>query len=637
MTAVAAPSRGGLTALLQPTLQLTALILIFVAFLCPNPFTSSGVSILTIYPYDASLVTSTTASAAAATTFTPTASVPTTTSNSSASPTTTSSASATSSTVSSSSSNISFPSVTSTPSSSSTTTSDTSSTPTTNSTAGQRRTVSIAAAAFPTLFLNEKSPDLVTGGNASAANSTADLQPSQLSLLEVKYGPLGGCFTDLSGRRFCSPASLASDFEDFEQDLQGLNTGLIVTGLPSRLRVTPILLLIVLVGTGLLLATSMPMALTRFGPTAPAFARHLSPDSPVQRYLMRMSVLLLYSRLALALLLLGSGISLRMVAGTAVTAFNAANSTRRLAASMTLVDSDTISLMAGIGNAFGLIWATVALLLIEAFLERRRARREDAIAQARKDIEGQYGREVFEMLEGQKGARPLMTQPTAPREVVYVQAPAPTAPVLSRAPSTRTVFIHQSPQQPSVSYAQPERQQSYTSTDGFYYHTPDQKPREWQAPPSASPFAGPTWVEASDIKSRPYHPEEDRYIHTQPSLECMAHRVPVPAENTPRSTSPAPSYWTAGPVAERARAKQAPPKLSFDRIRYSEEQQARDAAEATRYVTAGRMATALERQASNASQMTRNQIERCSSPDIDERQQRAGTKGTVGLGKLRYR
>lgn len=267
------------------------------------------------------------------------------------------------------------------------------------------------------------------GTSTSGSNSlygTITYAPSSLSYLELKYGPMGGCHRDENNTRTCTPASLSpSSLSSIGENLAS-STTMDTRSLPTSInRVFPILLLTSFITCFVLLLVSIPTLLARTLPTK--YASYLSPDSAVQRHLTHVQHYALYVRVILAVLILIPGVGLRMQVSKCVYAFNAANAGKTLpdhTLREEILDSAvSVGIKAYTGQAFGILWASVVLLLIETFVERRRLRREEAVQQARKDIEGQYGRDVFEMVRG-GGSKPNVAPEAA-------ASPAPAAQALS--------------------------------------------------------------------------------------------------------------------------------------------------------------------------------------------------------------
>lgn len=392
MASASSSSRPQLTLFIAPALQLTTLVLLFIVFMCPNPFGSSDVTLMVIRPVVLSgNQTMGAAATSAGPVFGGNSSLSVTQVTTSSPGTTNAETTMPPSTVTSNSSSIA--SSRPTPRAvenynSSTTTADEVSSPSATPLILERLNVTSAT--------NPTSNDTASTG----LPGTVSYSSTSLSWLELKYGAMGGCLRSVGNKRTCTPASLSPSLTTPNGDLAS-SSHFDVRGLPDHFNKTfPILLLTSFITAFVLLLVSIPTLLARTLPTR--YAAYLSPDSAVQRHLTTIQRYALYVRLCVVVLMLIAGIGLRMQMSKAVYAFNAANSTRLLSASSLRDDSPvtTVGLQAYTGSAFGLLWAAVVLLLIETWLERRRLRREEAILQARKDIEGQYGREIFEMVRG---------------------------------------------------------------------------------------------------------------------------------------------------------------------------------------------------------------------------------------------
>lgn len=423
-------------ALLIPLfLQLTTLVLVFIALMCPNPLGSSDIALMVIRPTDVSQAmnassndtagpvfgNTTSSSSGAVNTSTSTRLPLTDTQHTSTAPSATAaatpaSASASASTATGNASTASSGALSrrNAAASSSGLADDPVGSPFASNNSNKSTAAvanngtTAAAAALPPLTAQSTPPrpatyerlNITAANNTGALPGTAAYAPTSLSYVEYKYGPMGGCYRDEGNARTCAPASLSPNLASVNDQLSD-PTHFDVRGLPLRIIQTfPILLLTSLLTIFVLVLFGVPSLLARM---STRYAGFLSPDSPVQKYLAHAQHYALYVRLIVAVLLVIAGVGLRMQVSKAVYAFNAANAARVLPARLIRNDAGVtgdvvVGLKAYTGSSFGCLWAGIVLLLIETYLERRRLRREEAIQQARKDIEGQYGRDVFEMV-----------------------------------------------------------------------------------------------------------------------------------------------------------------------------------------------------------------------------------------------
>ncbi|PWN20246.1 hypothetical protein BCV69DRAFT_299387 [Microstroma glucosiphilum] len=544
-----------LLTLLQPALQVTTLVLLFIALLCPNPFTDSGIDLMVVRPYNVS--STSTASAATTTLVLSTAN----TSTSTALPT----SSTTASTPSSATTAHTATSTNTSSSVSSSSASPTANASTSSTTSAAQIGLTPASASSSTISAARREytlpplANLEALSNSSTSTTTATVYSNQgYSNLELKYGPLGGCFRDAAGVRTCTPASLSPSLASLNARLSvvgQLSTAISITGLPSAFKITPILLFVTFGVFLLIYLLSVPQLLPRLFPKSTKFASYLSPESRVHRHLETLVGLAVYARMGCVGLLLGAGISLRLKVSKAVYAFNAANVSHTMPASLTLVDSDDVGMQAVAGSSFSLIWATVVLIGAEIYLERRRIRLEAAIAQARKDIESQYGRGVFEMLEEARSRGDL----SAKAESIYQGHAASIKPARSIYGGSEYAYGADTKGRPTKSVM---RTASFRSTGSTYHHGPQRytssdkdfgynvtapPSRRVQLHPASShqawleerddggyyeqpaPFTGPGWSEA--------HPP----MSQTRSLSRSQSRSRI----RPRAESPTPSYWTS--------------------------------------------------------------------------------------------
>ncbi|CAO1616613.1 unnamed protein product [Parajaminaea phylloscopi] len=247
-----------------------------------------------------------------------------------------------------------------------------------------------------------------SGTTSSANNSSSPagtspfaapdvLRGQQLSLVEVKFGPLGSCYRGPNGDRTCTPASIQAQFATQRLASDGLAFD--VSGLPAGLRTSPILLLSCVVTLIVILLLVIPSTLARI---KPQLLGDILQSGQWQRYYDKAQHIALWVRLAVALLLLGTGISMRIIVSKAVYAFNANNASRTLPVAFfrpdlrTSAPKGSVGLQAYVGHAFTLLWVSVILLLVECWLERARLKREEAVRIARGDLEAKWGRDALD-------------------------------------------------------------------------------------------------------------------------------------------------------------------------------------------------------------------------------------------------
>lgn len=280
-----------------------------------------------------------------------------------------------------------------------------------------------------TLSLQPSSPALVTtqnerinrtstfndtdanGSPTQASNATATALPEtssasyhptgeQLSLVEMKFGPLGSCVRTSSSDRTCTPPSLNAQYMATKLASDSLTYD--ISGLPTKMKTSPILLLTAVVVLLALLLLAAPAMIAR---CRPDLLGEVLESGPWQRYYDRAQRMALWVRLSVVSLLLVAGISMRTQISKAVYAFNANN------ASILLPDASLrpevpaslrhqIGLSATVGHAFTLLWVSIILLLVECWLERARLKREEAVRLARGDLEAKWGRDALEYAMG---------------------------------------------------------------------------------------------------------------------------------------------------------------------------------------------------------------------------------------------
>ncbi|PWN25839.1 hypothetical protein BDZ90DRAFT_233853 [Jaminaea rosea] len=429
------PSRRPWLPLLQPLILLSCFFLTLIVFSCPDPLSpSSGITLLTVRPYNISAAAASssdldgsgnkTSSAgstitfgganATATTLPANATEPTALATSSSSENSVTASAASTPTVDPSSANnrtlaaqtsIAAPA-------------QAASTQPQGQTADKRSShVNEPRAEIQPLMSNSttsRGPTLVSfervpesnGTNESNSPLASPFTPSTplltgeaLSLIELKISPLGSCFRTWSGARSCTPASLRPTYDSSHLTMKALG-GYDTKGLPSTIKTTPILLVVVVSLLGSLSLSSTLGASLRVWPGA-TFGQPLLQGGAAQRAWASTQRVALWLRLGVALLLLGTAVSMRLVVSKAAYAFNASNAARTLNTAYLTPEAmalpgagQQVGLQAVTGRAFGLLWASVVLLLAEFWWERRRLRMEQAIAVARADLEAAWGRDA---------------------------------------------------------------------------------------------------------------------------------------------------------------------------------------------------------------------------------------------------
>ncbi|KAE8243918.1 hypothetical protein A4X13_0g6891 [Tilletia indica] len=269
-----------------------------------------------------------------------------------------------------------------------------------------------SASPVPTTVPASQSPTTSATPNATSTNSTppATASPSQSSVpsgtssIKMFFGPLGSCFWSQDGIRDCSPASLNPKYNvtalisatqgsistaALPESLSGstrsaiLLAGVIVLTISSALALVPIL------------ATLHP---DQFGAVLDA--------GPLEQNFRTAKSLMVWALGIMAVLLVGASVSLRFTLNGAINAFNAAN--QQVALSPSLTDggkATNVGLHAQTGNSFGFLWITSFFLGTLFWVERRRARQAEAIAQARTQIDAE---------EARRSAKALKVEPVPP-------------------------------------------------------------------------------------------------------------------------------------------------------------------------------------------------------------------------------
>ncbi|PWN41752.1 hypothetical protein IE81DRAFT_158565 [Ceraceosorus guamensis] len=404
--------------LIPAMLQLSSLIIVLLILISPAPFNHSSISLLRIEPFNNTNSSSVGDSAA-------------------------NSKTRQSSTVYSMSLNTSNTTSAPVPISTSNSSDAQTSVPIASITTDAPKSASITAAPTPGQASNARPTDMVSEAvqesnenvKAASTNSSASnivhrredmtkrpfgvlnstqpyIQPSSLSKIRVILGPLGSCTIDADGNRRCSKALLLPAFNTVslaadqigEYDLRSL---------PSTIKAIPIILLVVLVIFIFSFALALPPLLAAFFPAKFGF---LMQAGPRERALRRAQKCVLWAIMCSWVLLAASGISLRVTFSSARTAFNASNIERSLPLTSTKdATYSDVGLQAELGNAFTLTWATLGLLAVHMLMERRRMKRAEAVAQARADVEAQWGRNVLEagqsLVKNASGPSPAFQSP----------------------------------------------------------------------------------------------------------------------------------------------------------------------------------------------------------------------------------
>ncbi|CAO1638410.1 unnamed protein product [Sympodiomycopsis kandeliae] len=414
MVSQSTPGRPGIMPLLSPAIQIVVIILLFVTFTCPDPFHDSGISMMIIQPVDA-----TNSSASSATNGTIVfggGNSTSATTNATATPPLLGN---TTSTMISRQQQAVFPTVAALPTATGAISQRDVDAPVKNSTTTpvntNNSTATAAAAAIPTMTADivPQRPVVNERINTTAEPGHYLLPSSSLSSIEIKYGPLGGCYRNERNKRTCTPASLSpNNLDSLLTDLSR-KTNLELTALPDKITQTfPILHMTSFLTLFVIFVVNLPVLLARLLPHNQTLQKNLSPDSPLQKNFKLLQYYTIYVRILIIVFILITSIALRLQFSKDVYAFNTANASIFLPSNLLSQGQDLssrkVSLKASIGPSFGILWSAVILLIIETFLERRRLKREEAILQARKDIEGQYGRDVFQMLEQGKSGNKVM-------------------------------------------------------------------------------------------------------------------------------------------------------------------------------------------------------------------------------------
>lgn len=214
-----------------------------------------------------------------------------------------------------------------------------------------------------------------------------------------------------------------------------------------------------------------------------------------------------------------------------------------------------ITLEASVGNAFGLIWACLGILGATIFLERRRLKRAAAVAEARSDVEAQWGRNVFEatraLTEGaqQKASdakNAVMELKNVPARSKADEAGAPAAAAPAPAPINHYWLAPGQGLPPSHGAPPPWATTGYSEIKRC--ESPSAWDRDVKQPPPQEPSA---W----DVKRAP-SPAPSAYDHhvascasSEASLSLHGH-APSASLSSLRGPSPAPTYFTTGSAAD---------------------------------------------------------------------------------------
>ncbi|CAD6888338.1 unnamed protein product [Tilletia controversa] len=227
-------------------------------------------------------------------------------------------------------------------------------------------------------------------GTASPSETAV---PSGTSSIKMNFGPLGACFWSADGVRDCSSPSLNPTYN--LTALKSATQGSISTaGLPGSLSGST--------RSAILLASVIVLLISCVLAVLPIVAT-LNPDTfgavldaaPYEQHFRTAKSLMAWALALICVLLVGAAVSLRFTLNSAVNAFNAANQKISLPPSLTDGSQATnVGLHAQIGNSFGFLWIVSFYLGIMFWVERRRARQAEAIAQARTQIEAAEARRI---------------------------------------------------------------------------------------------------------------------------------------------------------------------------------------------------------------------------------------------------
>ncbi|PWN90763.1 hypothetical protein FA10DRAFT_286442 [Acaromyces ingoldii] len=372
------------------------------------------------------------------------------------------------------------------------------------------------------------------GTNVTVSNGDG-VAARELSRIAMKLGPLGSCFRDAKGDWSCTSARLASTF-DYAQ-LEGVGVRFKTAGMLTGISTSPSLLLIALLALVVNVAVAAPIMMAK---TMPAKFGSILESGPRERGLRGALDATFWLLILSWLFTVGSGLSMRISLSKAKTAFNAANAGLALPLEST-VDHNTsgVTLAADIGGEFGLLWMALLLMATSAFLMRKRTQRDRAVAEARADLEAQYGRKVFEAGDSLSSqavvtsrsvpARSVSTKSTlaAPtkNEHLYIHHPCP--------PQQTHVDIHElrsQPSLPSLRHVYDIDSPGAAPFSGYYSHH-EEVLRDDKSNPSPRP-------PLSSSSSSSSHGPRGYFGDLKRSNTIDA------CPTNDRSISPAPSYWT---------------------------------------------------------------------------------------------
>ncbi|KAL9935310.1 hypothetical protein V8E36_005658 [Tilletia maclaganii] len=245
----------------------------------------------------------------------------------------------------------------------------------------------------PSASLNQANASLPTASAPlnTSSNATQSPMPSAFTSIKMNIGPLGACIWTAQGTRDCSSPKLDALYN--LTALRSATEGSISTaGLPGSLSGKT--------RSTILLSTLIVLIFTSALSIAPVLA-NVYPDKlscilepgPAEKNFRTAKRLLLWALAVSAVLFFGATVSLRFTFNSAVNAFNAANAKAALPPSLTDGGKATnAGLCAQTGNSFGLLWIAGALISFLVWLERRRMRQADALAQARDQVDAEEQR-----------------------------------------------------------------------------------------------------------------------------------------------------------------------------------------------------------------------------------------------------
>ncbi|KAK0520529.1 hypothetical protein OC834_007005 [Tilletia horrida] len=241
---------------------------------------------------------------------------------------------------------------------------------------------SSAPAALPT----NKTPP----ATATAAAQQAPLQTGT-SNIQMTFGPLGSCYWSAGGIRECTSASLNPQFNltSLSADTQGAISS---AGLPGSLsgstRSTILLAAVIVLAVTSALAI-LPILATLY----PDKLGSVTEPGPVEQALRTAKRLSIWALAVIGVLLLGTTVSLRFTLNSSINSFNTANQRATLPPALTANGKASgVGLRAQAGNSFGLLWIVCFYLSILVWVERRRAKQVEAVAQARLQMDAEEAR-----------------------------------------------------------------------------------------------------------------------------------------------------------------------------------------------------------------------------------------------------